>query len=77
MQHAVPSDWLHEDDLLYRLDPTGNFNVDEIRITQANSSRKPAARNERATQLLAIITAGVKALQEQQQEEALCNHSSQ
>ena len=77
MQHAVPSDWLHENGLLYRLDPTGSFNVDEINITQVNGSRKPEGRSERATQLLAVITAGVKALQEQQQEEARCNHSSQ
>ena len=75
MQHAVPSDWLAEENLLYRLDPVTQNNVDEIYVTQVDGSRQSGKRAERAAQLLVIISAGIQALQKQQQEEARCSRS--
>ncbi|MBC8737038.1 hypothetical protein F6X40_09475 [Paraburkholderia sp. UCT31] len=50
----APQDWKQADGLLYTVRDGANWN--EISVTQANGSRATAARTERATELLAMLS---------------------
>jgi hypothetical protein len=52
----LPTDWLREDDLLYRMDEHGN-NHDEIKVTMAGGRRDLDNRAEAARLLIAMFAA--------------------
>jgi len=53
---ALPTDWLRDDDLLYRMDEHGN-NHDEIKVAMAGGRRDLDNRAEAARLLLAMFAA--------------------